>query len=356
MNWHIITGSKGGVGKTLLALLLSTHSLDNEESILVFDLNSMNADFSRLLIYDKKQGEGIFIPLEHEQLVLQKTFSLHGGRPDYYVVGWPQNPFKNSNPTHFAYLLSHLKKSAPQIEKSLDIPPLQTIIIDTNYHFCNIFAEQDGIEYDEYKKGILKDDNFNIWFLWVYRQLESLIQLNYDDATLVKITATTIEANLTNKHCPISPFMHVFGPTTLISSKPREENSRRFTSSIARMIYQAISDNKDVCIEELERFSHSSAETGIRFQDWLERLRIAHIAAGKDGDPRHHFLDILVKATHGIGCDPQRPVNVIPLAYYHNDLQYYTDGNYRDVIAELRDFDIYNNFRELISFRQSKKS
>jgi len=355
MNWHIITGSKGGVGKTLLALLLSTHAIDEEESILVFDLNSMNADFSRLLIYEKKQGQEIFIPLEPEQIVLQKTFSLNKGRPDYYVVGWPQNPFKNSNPLHFAHLLSHLKKSAPHIEESLGIAPLQTIIIDTNYHFCNIFADKDGIEYEAYKEGILAGDNFKIWFSWVYRQLESLIQLNYDDAMLMRLTATTIEANLTNQQSPISPFMHVFGPTTLISSKPREDNNRSFTSGIAKMIYQAISDNKDVCIDKLAQFSQSSADA-INFQDWLERLKIAHIAAEKDGDPRHHFLDILVKATHGFGSEPQRPSNVFPLAHYHNDLQYYTDGNYRDVIAELRNFDIYNNFRELMSHRQSKKS
>ncbi|HAI68011.1 MAG TPA: hypothetical protein DCM38_01075 [Gammaproteobacteria bacterium] len=358
MEWHIITGSKGGVGKTLLALLLSAHSLENRKgSLLVLDLNSMNADFSRLLFYQKEEGEplAIAIPTQernNEQIVLQKTFSLnHQGYPNYYVVGWPLNPFRMYDPSMFAKLLSTLKTSAaPIIEEKLGIPPLETVIIDTNYHFCNIFSEQD-IDYTEYTEGALNRDSITIWFMWVYRQLENLIRLKYNDATVIKLTAAAIERNIKSHRSPKSPFMHVFGPATLISSKP-QDGEHGIGSFIARKIYQAITQNKDVHIEELGQLEDLSLGEGVSFREWLRQLDIAHIAAEKDGDPRHHFLDILIKATRvplkNEGDSIERPMNVIPMSIYHNELQYYTDGNYRDVIAELRNFDIYDNFSKLI--------
>jgi len=356
MEWHIITGSKGGVGKTLLALLLSAHHLEGNGSTLVLDLNSMNADFSRLLFYQKEVGEpiSVSIPIQerkNEQIVLQKTFSLDEKRePYYYVVGWPLNPFRMFEPSHFAQLLSTLKNTIPEIEERLDIPSLKTVIIDTNYHFCNIFSEQD-IHYTEYTQGSLNGESITIWFMWVYRQLENLIRLKYNDATVMKLTAAAIERNISSNRCRKSPFMHVFGPATLISSQPKEAE-HGIGSFIARKIYQAITQNKDVHIEELEKLEALPAGEGVNFCDWLKKLDIAHIAAEKDGDPRHHFLDILIKGTRSHAknnpSSEERPMNIIPMSIYHHDLQHYTDGNYRDVIAELRNFDIYDNFSKLL--------
>ena len=58
MDWHIITGSKGGIGKTLISLLLLTYYLNQkkDESILVLDLNAMNTDTSTLLLHGKERG------------------------------------------------------------------------------------------------------------------------------------------------------------------------------------------------------------------------------------------------------------------------------------------------------------
>ncbi len=358
MEWHIITGSKGGVGKTLLALLLSARYLDNSNgTTLVLDLNSMNADFSRLLFYQKQVDEPIAIAIsaqerKNEQIILQKTYSLGqdiNNRYDY-VVGWPLNPFRMYDPSLFAKLLASVKESAaPIIEQKLGLPPLQTVIIDTNYHFCNIFSDQD-IQYREYTEGALRGDSITLWFMWVYRQLENLIRLRYNDATVMKLTAAAIERNIKNSRCSSSPFMHVFGPMTLISSKPKEED-RSIGSAIARKIYQYLTQNRDFHIEELEELEGLPIGGGVNFSNWLKRLDVAHIAAEKDGVPRHHFLDILIKATRAQSKDNPseqvRPKNVIPLSVYHNGLQYYTDGNYRDVIAELRKFDIYDNFSKL---------
>jgi hypothetical protein len=358
MEWHIITGSKGGVGKTLLALLLSAHALkENSGSVLVLDLNSMNADFSRLLFYQKEVGEPISISIpaqerKNEQIVLQKTFSLNEKNIPYdYVVGWPLNPFRMYDPSLFAKLLSTIKNGTADIQERLELPPLDTVIIDTNYHFCNIFSEQD-INYHEYTDGALQGESITIWFMWVYRQLENLIRFKYNDATVMKLTAAAIERNLKSHYCRKTPFMHVFGPATLISSKPQEED-HSISSMIAKRIYQALTKNRDVHIQELEELENLPPNDGVNFNEWLKRLEIAHIAAEKDGDPRHHFLDILIRATRVPARDnptlEQRPLNVIPMSVYHNELQYYTDGNYRDVIFQLRNFEIYDNFCNLFT-------
>jgi hypothetical protein len=160
--------------------------------------------------------------------------------------------------------------------------------------------------------------------MWVYRQLENLIRLKYNDATVMKLTAAAIERNIKNNRNRKSPFMHVFGPATLISSKPKD-GERGIGSLIARKIYQAITQNKDIHIEELEELENLPTGNGVSFSDWLKRLDIAHIRAEKDGDPRHHFLDILIKATRAPAIDnpnsDERPKNVISLSIYHQELQ-----------------------------------
>ena len=74
MEWHIITSSKGGIGKTLLALLLLAHNLDNKKkgSTLVLDLNGMNTDSSAILLYRKRVGKPINAELKREIETQQK--------------------------------------------------------------------------------------------------------------------------------------------------------------------------------------------------------------------------------------------------------------------------------------------
>lgn len=349
MEWHIITGSKGGVGKTLQSLLLSAYYIEKEKNLLVIDLNSMNVDFSRLLFYQKQLGEPITIPIptEHhknERLVLQKTYSLdHNGNPYEYIVASPLNPFNVYDASHFKSLLTTIKNT--NIAKPLGIESLDAVIIDTNYHFCNIFAEQDG-HYKEYSEGELYGESITIWFMWVYRQLENLIRLKYNDADVIRNTAAAIERNIHSNITKSTPFMHVFGPATLVSSQTGNTNK---SSSIAKKLYNAIINNKDINIGELEQLAKLPVEDSIKFNNWVQKLDIAHIAAEKNGDPRHHFLDILIKATLTSKSNiAQCPRNIIPLSIYHNNLKYYTDANYRDIIAELKNFDIYHNFLKIM--------
>ncbi|WP_069471238.1 hypothetical protein [Candidatus Marithrix sp. Canyon 246] len=289
----------------------------------------MNVDFSRLLFYKKEKDAAKFIPIpmesgQSERLALQKTYTVNQDGHKYeYIVGSPLNPFHVYDHSRFKSLLAAIKNI--NITKLFNLQPLDAVIIDTNYHFCNIFHEQDG-EYEEYKNGPLKDESITIWFMWVYRQLENLIRLKYDDADVIINTAAAIERNIKSNLTHKSPFMHVFGPATLVSSQTDKKTG--IASALASKIYEAMTKNTDIHLDELRKIEQLSVGDSISFNDWLEKLDVAHIAAPKNSDPRHHFLDILINATETFAKDHdgKRPNNIIPLSVFHQGLRYYTDG------------------------------
>ncbi|EDN70610.1 hypothetical protein BGP_0976 [Beggiatoa sp. PS] len=153
MEWHIMTGSKGGIGKTLLTLLLLGYYLEHKQdgSILVLDLNGMNTDSTAILLYRNLIGDSHSKHLIEsqdikqqggEQIIFQKAYSMikknvTGNKQQrYYIEGYPLNPFVLYNPKLFAELLTNLKLKAPDIQKDLKLDlPLKYIFIDTNYHF-----------------------------------------------------------------------------------------------------------------------------------------------------------------------------------------------------------------------------
>jgi len=377
MEWHIITSSKGGIGKTLLALLLLAHNLDNKKkgSTLVLDLNGMNTDSSAILLYRKRVGKPINAELKREietqqktviqipqigaeQIVIQKTYSLDANRqPCYYAVAYPLNPFGLYNPILFAELLKTIKNSADTIAKELDIPPLQQVIIDTNYHFCNLFG-QDEQHYSAYTTEPLQEDTIKIWFMWVYRQLDKLIQQKKEnEAIVVKLTAMAIENYLNQKTGEnSSPFMHVFSPMALVSANPDEKNKKGVLTTLTKKLSDAITQNKDYTIKELEHLEHLSTGAGISFNELVEKLDMAHLVVRKrlNDDPHLLFLDILLEMVKAWDNKDSpslsaRPRNVIPLSVYQHHLQYYTDKERDDAVAKLREFKIYQNLSTLLN-------
>jgi len=362
MEWHIITGSKGGIGKTLLTLLLLAYNLEKQESTLVLDLNGMNTDSSAMLLSKTKKGKPLRIPLQTqvpiqqtgaETIVIQKAYSLENKEPSHYVVGYPLNPFGLYNPPLFADLLATIKAEATRIAEKLKIPPLQQVIIDTNYHFCNLFG-QDDTHYEKYNTGTLNNENINLWFLWVYRQLEKLIQdSREDETTIVKLTAAAIEHNLKSTK-KATPFMHVFSPVAL-GTAPDNSSKKGALTALTNRLFNAIARHDDYIIEELKNFSKLPIGECISFDEWVEKLDMAQVVVGKrfNDDPHLFFLDTLVEAlnisdSYCKESSTERPMNVIPLSIYQKALEYYTDKERDDPVAILRKFKIYRNFSELM--------
>ncbi|NJO14771.1 MAG: hypothetical protein HC877_03205 [Thioploca sp.] len=155
MEWHIVTGSKGGVGKTLLSLLLLAHCLKKEKrqqgSTLILDLNGMNADSTALVLYQTDSPTQKTLPLNTTvELYLQnaKDIQFREARFDdekhnaqRYIVGWPANPFILMNPKLFADLLKTITSKVSTLGKDFGFEKLRHIIIDTNYHFVISLAK-----------------------------------------------------------------------------------------------------------------------------------------------------------------------------------------------------------------------
>jgi len=361
LEWHIITGSKGGVGKTMLTLLLLTRNLELGKSTLAIDLNAMNTDSSAILLEDKRRDKRIVIEQEAakateqmgaNQIIVQKTFSALEGnlQRSNYAVGWPSNPFGLYKPTLFADLLSTIKNSVARIRDELELPKLQTVIIDTNYHFCNLFS-QDKSYYDAYREGVLEGDKVTVWFMWVYRQLDNLIKAHAEnDAKVVYATAAAIEKYLGHNDNP-APFMHVFSPVALVSSRLEDSKAAGAGAALIRLM-NAIRNDDDDDIQGLENIEELPKGKSIIFRDWVERLETARINLQRHGhsDPHSMFLNMLIEAIKILNRDNQleRPMNVVPLSVYHAALQYYTDRNSADPVSDLREFSLYKKFVRLL--------
>jgi hypothetical protein len=367
LEWNIITGSKGGVGKTMLTLLLLIRNLELGKSTLVIDLNAMNTDSSAILLEERRRDRRIMI--EHEtatdsalveqvganQIIVQRTFSSlrQNQQRDYYAVAWPSNPFGLYNPSLFADFLCTIKNNANRIQKELEMPALESVIIDTNYHFCNIFSNDEKY-YKEYKEGILKNDSIKVWFLWVYRQLDNLIKANEEgDARAVYATAGAMEAYL-KRADNLTPFMHVFTPVALVSSKP--EKSAGAGAALIKLI-NAIRSDEDDTIQGLEEIENLPKGNPIRFRNWVDRLETARLNLQRQGnnDPHSLFLNMLISASqvqNAANNHLERPQNVIPLSVYHTALQYYTDRSASDPVSEIKDFTLYKKFKALLDHNE----
>jgi hypothetical protein len=371
INWHVITGSKGGIGKTLLTLLLLENSLENEEngSTFVVDLNATNADSSAILLYKTAIGQPIsqFKTENGEQncnqqnivtkeILFQKAVSSVDGHIRHYVVVRPANPYGLYDSTSFVDLLYTIKHCANEITQTLDVKPLQNVIIDTNYHFCNLFNDKAEPYHLYQERGILPEDNLTVWFLWVYRQLYKLMNIQDIETTTIKLTAGRIELNFkteTNK----TPFMHVFNPGALISSHPDADKKGVLEKGVSLISSVVKGKQKDFSnLGGLKQLEELSAGEYITFKKWIEKLIEARIQIDEriNQDPYILLLDVLIKAllqwNHDKGYDSlqERPCNVIPLSVYQDALQYYTDKDIKDPAGRLKSFDIYKNFSKLM--------
>lgn len=360
MDWHIVTGSKGGVGKTLLTLMILARHLEKEQSsALALDFNAMNADTSAILLDSKKRDRTMIINHEAakdtelfgaDKIVVQKTFTslrrTFRSEKKNYAIGWPSNQFSLYPPTLFADLLGTIKDSTKGIEKKLKLPELGSVIIDTNYHFCNIFSNDEKY-YESYQKLLDDGDSITVWFLWVYRQLENLLKPGSEaDARIVSATASAIEEHFMRNNT--APLMHVFSPVALISSELEETQD---TNAIFKFLNAKKKDEKNISINELENMAKLPKGDYIYFQDWVEELEFARndLLSGDNDDIHSFFLDMLINAIpQGSEKEETRPMNVIPLAYYHADLQYYTDRVNADPVSNMKKFDIYKNFLNLL--------
>jgi len=346
MDWHIITGSKGGVGKTLLTLLLLEYYLNTkpDEGVLVLDLNAMNADTSAMLLHNKRSFSQ---PILIKDMVLQLTYSKNiEGESNFFGVGWPTDPFALYGREQFAELLAIIKTHLEEIKETLGIRTLEHVIIDTNYHFCNLFPQQDQ-DYRTYSDNGITEDTVNIWFLWVYRQLyKLLLQTNDAERDIMNLTAGAIE-RVFNK-TTIGSIIHTYTPVGL-SSTHLNKTKGWWGNNIIR--------DQDYVINKLLELERLNVGQYIGFRKWTQNLHQAYtnvrskhqLSRDRDRDRDTHllFADILDKSIRTTST-PLLPINIFPLSIYQSSLTNYTDKERDDAVFALQKMIIYQNFSRLL--------
>ncbi len=359
MEWHIVTGSRGGVGKTLLSLLLLANNTaapkKQRGSTLILDLNGMNTDSAALLLYRQQfqreyplnieTTEPYFRRAEHS-LRFQTVSTGEGEEACQYAVGWTQDPFSLMNPRLFADLLCTLTTRVSDIEQGLRLSaPLRTVIIDSNYHFCNLFAQgSESPVYAAYRdSGKLGQEQINIWFLWVYRQLEKLLS-NTTEAAIIRETAGTLEnVPIKGSYCPgSSPFLHVFSPV-MTSPAPDEGLLNRWLRSAGNRGDYVVPEFQ--ALENPEQFPE---QAGLSFDAWLQALHATYIIpriADRNLEPAELFPEVIRTALATLG---HRPKNIIPISVYQSSLRSYTDKQRVDPVSRLRKLKIYHNLSTLL--------
>ena len=97
MDWHILTSSKGGVGKTLLSLMLWVSHLKAGKRVLLVELNGMNPDlyrFTAFTEYTYNQPTRAFNLDEDGEFAELPLFKYQKVEMDNdYVILWPANPY-----------------------------------------------------------------------------------------------------------------------------------------------------------------------------------------------------------------------------------------------------------------------
>jgi len=346
MEWHIVTSSKGGVGKTLIALLLLTYYLeeDPDTSTLVVDLNAMNTDTSAMLLTGRGGvHERTFVTLEPSKNVIELCATAN----PQLIVAYPADPFVFYGREHFAELITGIREKADnKMITRLNAKPLRRVIIDTNYHFCNLFPPKE----DDYNTPLwqqlqnsLKEDDLNVWFIWVYRQLKKIILGGTDETMIVVGTARTLEKIFPPKAKKMGPLIHAYAPVGLL---PTDTD----ISFFARLFYGSRLPvfGEDFSIPELKKLENMP-EVGqyLRFPQWNRKLETAYlniVDQNRAIDTHQLFAKVLYESIKN--DEGTLPMNVFPISLYEAALAGYTDKERQNIIAGLRQLDVFKNFKK----------
>jgi len=343
MNWHIITGSKGGSGKTLLSLMLTNYSRMQGE-VLVLDLNGMNADISRL-IAKHATSRDLSVNLDMGEFRLEKP------EGESYIVGWPEDAFTLLNIQDFQqFFLQVRERIIPKILSELSFG-INTVIIDTNYHFCNIFPNRLRTYSEEpfSSFGQNGSDNLFIWFLWTYRQLKNILEASdsadhphYIDVRTLMERAVFIENGIKNCVLGNSPFVHVFNPFSLGQHLSLQEG---FITKLGGWMNQD-AVTRIPPLEQLHRLRLNQLSGSVEFNALITTLKNIKKrlldSKRKFSSSQDLFVSLLEEYANmrkEQGC----PRNLIPLFIFQKDMIGYTENDYKDLLNGLNEVTLYKN-------------
>ncbi len=217
-NIHIITGTKGGIGKTLVSLAIACHyfygnDTDANKALLTVDLNSTNPDLSRILsYYSNLKSPSSFDRYEIDA----QNGRLRTMRPSqpYFIKGgaasfWSDLQFIVDN-----YVFSeHNRGRSPEFD----------ILVDTNYHVGNLVHDRTDIDVLQNTQlphdlsmswvEILKDSlarhpkqTYYIWIFWTWA--------TFQEKEIMPITLAL--SQFAREFKDRVSIVHVFNPSALL--------------------------------------------------------------------------------------------------------------------------------------------
>ncbi len=379
MEFHLVTGSKGGSGKTLLSLMMLIRCLERQKSskdhTLIIDLNNMNVDFSRLLL---KTGNGL--PHDHRgsgvNIVLgEKCFGFYlveGLNSKKFIVAQPRNPFETHNYSQFQELILDIVKKSNEKnwvknlfgKYNVDEGKISRVIIDTNYHFATLFPM---VETEITKK--FKEINIKIWFLWVYAQVEALLPSSTNveqtnESSVVLDVSQAVECAFSNPKFPNdTPFRHVISTIAMLPLETDTEKRKNLLISFKNALVKVQKilspqilqeENGRERIDKITNVINAIPSFDMSFDNWIETLKAQYDLiqnAEREGTTICGNDTHLKLATMIAGSFPngQRSKNIYPFATYDPVLYAYTDKSNEGFtcatyLQDLKGRDIYGEF------------
>ncbi len=377
MEFHLVTGSKGGSGKTLLSLMMLIRCLEkqrSEDHTLIIDLNNMNVDFSRLLLKTGNAlphdqcGSGVDIVLGGKCFGFYLVEGLNGKK---FIVAQPRNPFETHSYSQFQELILNLVKKANEknwVKKlfgkhGVDEGKISRVIIDTNYHFATLYPMVDTEITEEFRRT-----NMKIWFLWVYAQVEALFPAltgvaQTNESSVVLDVSQAVETAFSNPKSPANdtPFRHVISTTAMLpletDIKMRKnlfESVKNALVKVQKSLQISQEENGKERIANITGVINAIPSFNISFNNWITTLKAQYdlIQNTERGCITIYGNDTHLRfATMIAGSFPngQRSKNVYPFATYDPVLCSYTDKSNEgftcaQYLEDLRGRDIYREF------------
>lgn len=220
INVHLITGSKGGVGKTSVSTSIIASYVNRGEKVLVIEANSNNIDMTEI-ISEFTFTEIVERSNEHYYNSLYHYTQIFDNQGSYLMIR--QNPYDILDSINeFLEMIDEGKKFAR-------MHGINDIIIDTNLSFENLIAEKylsvndyvDEKDYNRYLKNIkrffnrLNDEDESI-----RKDTEAFIWCIWSNNDFERIRSSVLDQNLKNA-------MHRFEEFSKLDNEARDKSFRQ---------------------------------------------------------------------------------------------------------------------------------
>jgi hypothetical protein len=208
---HLITGGKGGVGKTLVALCAAVYYLEQGVKLLVADLNFFNSDLACIL------G-----PLATEQPQLKGRFNVMPIRRSGRALMVSPNPDVRDHyalPDGIAGFYRDYLNRILATETIGSFAP-QVCVVDTGFHPANLVPPMDTAALETWRwdrlhqPNLLKDNALYLWFVWGLPPL-----LREAQASIITDLADSLPLVRIGHFDQLGQFIHVINPHSLLPAQ-----------------------------------------------------------------------------------------------------------------------------------------